>query len=319
MRGASNSICPTVYRHLPKLPNVIKRKHSQLLTSSRSVANSHSRHTATIVSLDSIAPTFLLKQQPKKQKTETEETNDEILDEPMHDFSSSEMIIPHILQTRIESDENKDCCTLSHQRNHTKSRNRISNLTMDAETTANHVVCLIERLRDYRESRSRDCVRLRSGQYPFKIGARRGPSGSSFGTSILDVGNPRNRARSYLDCTVLGICPYAWVSDDQSHIGSKVSILGFVHHYIFSSAVHHDDEGRNRLCGKAAWICFTKETMQEQRIGQGTQLRIYDAIVIPFPDALGRNLVMCTQLCEEYPSSILPPLPTLEQLIETLT
>jgi hypothetical protein len=61
---------------------------------------------------------------------------------------------------------------------------------------------------------------------------------------------------------------------------------------------------------------LTAETIRSQDIQHGAQLRVYNAVYIPtsINDAVDQNsnesggVIVCTQLCEEYPKSVLPQL-----------
>lgn len=81
-----------------------------------------------------------------------------------------------------------------------------------------------------------------------------------------------------------------------------------------------------------AWVCFNKETIHQHKINIGSQLRIYNCVVVPSRQKEGEKdnhdsehinvdqsrinrkkaslpIIVCTQLCEPYPAS-LPPLST---------
>ena len=154
-----------------------------------------------------------------------------------------------------------------------------------------------------------DGTRLRSGEYPFPRKV----------TSRFDVYDPRNLAASYLDVTLLGD---SWTIAGGGGRASKTppnqTILGYIH-------VHHRFRDRLSLDFSVtanpslASICFSQDTLQEHNLlnasPQGRQLRIYNAVVLPSQPE--RFLVLCTQLCEPYPTDILGQLqPELTQLLQ---
>jgi hypothetical protein len=163
---------------------------------------------------------------------------------------------------------------------------------------------LLKRLQAIRQSVQGDMVRLSSGQYPFSL-------------RQLDRNDPRNRANTVMDLTILG---NPSVAGDQS----LVTLPCFVHNWM---KVTSDSDRTFQVVDipkQQASIMFTCDTIHEQSIGHGSQLRVYNAIYIPirqplvthtcdaltanptFPDEDG--VIVCTQLCEPYPKSILPPL-----------
>jgi hypothetical protein len=165
---------------------------------------------------------------------------------------------------------------------------------------------LMKRLRALRSEVDGDRVRFQSGMYPFA--SRR-----------FDLSDPRNRATSYMDVSLVGE-PVPWSENE------RVTVLGFIHtnEKIKSS----DNEAGTIGAQKSAcfaWLSFTFETAREQRLFQGSQLRIYNAISVPTKnpiqiDGLGEEhfvkdrtcnqTVVCTQLCESYPDC-LPTLPSM--------
>lgn len=80
--------------------------------------------------------------------------------------------------------------------------------------------------------------------------------------------------------------------------------------------------GKKKFNPHFAWICFSASTLHEQKIKKNSRLRIYDCVIInntslrhiPYDEKEAQVLhpdllptIVCTKLCEAYPSS-LPPL-----------
>lgn len=160
---------------------------------------------------------------------------------------------------------------------------------------------LFKRLKLIRDAVKGDTIRFQSGQYPFTK------------TTSFDMNDPRNRATSYMDVTVVG-SGAAW--EDQQ----KLTFLGFVHAHVAQTT-------SAPLPGSClAWLCFSYETVRERNLQPGSQLRIYNPVTVPFveakpPDRLAMPtvewIVACTQLCESYPDC-LPQLPDLDTVKGTL-
>jgi hypothetical protein len=153
---------------------------------------------------------------------------------------------------------------------------------------------LMKRLRAIRGSLQDDKVRFQSGMYPFPR------SGIS-----LDRNDPRRRASRYMDVTIVGN-PIPW-EKEQAH----VTALGYVH-AISPTSVKKHDSTIDKIDPFFSWISFTFETAREKNLQRNMQLRIYDAICVSLRgnnDDLCNQIVVCTQLCEPYPS-VLPALET---------
>lgn len=168
---------------------------------------------------------------------------------------------------------------------------------------------LMKRLRALRSAVDGDTIRFQSGMYPFAQSA----------TRRFDLSDPRNRATSIMDVSVVGE-PVPW----EEH--ERITVLGFVHH----CAKTAKSTGSDKLVesGRFAWLSFTYDTAREQNVCKGSKLRIYNTVCVPsssriqiegFGDGtlvesrLCDQTVLCTQLCEPYPE-LLPQLP---DVIET--
>jgi hypothetical protein len=165
---------------------------------------------------------------------------------------------------------------------------------------------LMKRLRALRSALDGDRVRFQSGMYPFT-------------NRRFDLSDPRNRATSYMDVSVVGE-PVPWSENE------RVTVLGFIHRNEKTQTSDNDASiigAQKSAC--FAWFCFTFETAREQKLCKGSQLRIYNAISLPSKtaiqiDGLGEDhvvkdricnqTIICTQLCESYPDS-LPNLPSI--------
>jgi hypothetical protein len=161
---------------------------------------------------------------------------------------------------------------------------------------------LSRRLKVIRDAVKGDSVRFQCGQYPFSAKA------------AFDMNDPRNRAKSYMDVTVMkDSCP--WAKDSSQ----RLTVLAFVHTHELTTttttqaqqvaAVDAAFDPKNCL----AWLCFSFETAREQNLSLGSELRIYNAVAIPVANKSDAKdpvdfIVLCTQLCEPYPA-VLPKLP----------
>jgi hypothetical protein len=156
---------------------------------------------------------------------------------------------------------------------------------------------LCKRLQSIRDTIRGDKMRFQSGQYPFSVVS-------------LDMNDPRSRATSVLDVTLVETSGMSYLESQ------KVLMLGFVHHAT----------GRlSHLTSQFAWICFTCDTARELMLEQGTQLRIYNSLSMElsgrfcgsssstFPAV--KTMILATTLCELYPRELpqLPDAPTILQ------
>eukprot|EP00957_Ditylum_brightwellii_P142619 10866313-Ditylum_brightwellii.AAC.1 len=68
-----------------------------------------------------------------------------------------------------------------------------------------------------------DCAQFQSGSYPFRGGERGRTSSSYRRHSGGDMNDPRNRATSYMDVTIIGEQPIPWaVSTCAAYVHSYV-------------------------------------------------------------------------------------------------
>lgn len=206
---------------------------------------------------------------------------------------------------------------------------------------------LAKRLKSIRDGIKGDAIRFSSGQYPFSVRS-------------VDRNDPRNRADSVCDVTILGN-PIPWDTHQsrgesssnrhqQNHQHRLMTALSYVHSWITtgtssrsarSEQPNFDGVQRGMRDGELAWIVFAYDTAREQNLALGSQLRIYNAVSAPCaivtPTTTSSTIittadsnsdvaktqadgvkwiVLCSQLCEAYPSSVLPPLPDVSAVIK---
>ena len=157
-------------------------------------------------------------------------------------------------------------------------------------------------LRDVRSASDGDCMRLKSGanQAHRDLAKRR---------RMTDVSDPRNRAAYSIDVTLLGDS-FPWEGGIK-----RTTILGYVH----STHIRKVDDIIANVVPKAeafAWIILDYDTVNEKRVARGTQLRIYDPMVIPSDEAL-LSTIACTKVCERYPADM-PPLSAVPKCDEAI-
>lgn len=183
---------------------------------------------------------------------------------------------------------------------------------------------LLRLLHSIRRSIDADSARLQSGMFPYHSGD----------DTRIDVNDPRNRAETIMDLTIVGDNPKPFINDE-----SKVVVLGYVHEYFRNkgmirtvqmpirwgkirniaapnnTAIHDDCESKDDkedlgLFNDPAfvWICFTRENYHELSIGSGKQLRLYNPIVLESFGSNSFSIVVGTRLCEARPMG-LPQLP----------
>lgn len=156
----------------------------------------------------------------------------------------------------------------------------------------------------------------------------------AFSKVLLDLSDPRKRAKTSMDVTILGqyIGPWINVADDK-----KLTVLGYAHrHTNQKTRVEKNRHSQKRTLtqdevntvsrGFFAWFTFTLSTARRIELQQGCKLRIYNPIVLPCRapfklDAPPKSMfaaeedkmenhdtvccdktVICTQLCEKLAS-----------------
>jgi hypothetical protein len=222
--------------------------------------------------------------------------------------------------------------TLISSRNN-KNSNSVSNSRKRRKRPTGKFTKVLNSIRSSIES---DWVRFQSGTYPYREPVDR----------RMDFNDPRNRADTIMDVTIIGGCPAPFNSSPN-----KVTILGYVHSFslngdkvqtvrlpkrtggfrhskitqsVSSSFGPHtikDDETCTKIddvkkemlhlnVPTYAWFCFTHETMNEHGIGIGKALRLYNVMTLDTSSSIWRfPLIICTRLCEPCPKQ-LPPMIT---------
>ncbi|GAX24267.1 hypothetical protein FisN_4Lu594 [Fistulifera solaris] len=156
---------------------------------------------------------------------------------------------------------------------------------------------LCKRLQSIRDTIRGDKIRFQSGQYPFSVVS-------------LDMNDPRNRATSLLDVTLVETSGTNYLESQ------KVVMLGFVHHAT----------GRlSHLISHFAWICFACDTARELLLEKGKQLRIYNSLSMELSGSFCgfssstlpavKTMILATTLCELYPQE-LPQLPDAPNILQ---
>jgi hypothetical protein len=180
-------------------------------------------------------------------------------------------------------------------------------------------------LHSVRNSVESDWVRFQSGSYPYRDASER----------RLDVNDPRNRADTTMDITVLSP-PVPFIAG-----ADKVAILVYVNLFelndstiktkniclpkrmggfrnvvstitkeaqLEQSASSSEKKHRHRsfLFPSNAWLCFANETVKEHEIVVGSELRIYNAVVLNGLASFWKvPVILCTRLCEPSPRRLL--------------
>jgi hypothetical protein len=178
-----------------------------------------------------------------------------------------------------------------------------------------------KRLKAIRDQMHGDRIRFQSGQYPFTA-------------RPLHCNDPRYRAQSAADVTIVGspVFDQHHANTDPQQQNHLVLVRGYVHHWNQRSRDNNNNNNNNpnnqdndddgfRLWFPGhcyAWIAFPYETAKEQTVVSGVSLRIYNAMPVRLYGTTKSNcsnhdnddewMLLCTQLCEPYPSSVLPAL-----------
>jgi hypothetical protein len=109
---------------------------------------------------------------------------------------------------------------------------------------------------------------------------------------LLDVSDPRKRAKTYTDVTILGQYGGPWMNVPED---TKITVLGYAHrhiqqcidesHHRSNTALHlqHQKQEDTKTISNDffAWFTFTLATARRIELQQGCKLRIYNAIILP--------------------------------------
>ena len=173
---------------------------------------------------------------------------------------------------------------------------------------------LVQRLKQVRDNVRGDVIRLQSGQYPFLAT-----------TTRFDVNDPRHRAKSHMDVTLVG----EPVLSDLEHEKVVFCVIVHTHH------MEGGDTGTTLVpAGCLAWAYFSTATARERNLQPSRELRIYNPVALAVsrpsstespPTAGGQTaaepltfpvewIIIATQVCEPYPD-VLPRLPDPKALL----
>jgi hypothetical protein len=148
---------------------------------------------------------------------------------------------------------------------------------------------IAKRLQSFRDETRGDLLRLQSGQYPFSL-------------KRSDPNDPRKRASTTCNITVLGT---------PIGTGKLLTALCYIHSWEVSPL----KDGTANLPSAndpngLVWAAFSIDTAgQTNLVVPGSQLRIYNAVAVPLASTQVPLLILCTVLCESYPTRHLPALP----------
>jgi hypothetical protein len=164
-----------------------------------------------------------------------------------------------------------------------------------------------KRLMALRNSRDIDAVRLQNQAY-----ARH---------SMMDLNNPRKRAKSRMDVTILGMHQGYWNLPEES----SVTVLGYIHGHeqtrksnntMDANPEQDHNDATNVHDSEFAWVTFKVSTARIIGLDRGCLLRLYNAVMLPCPQATElilpqsllewngaephycKNVVVCTDVCE---------------------
>jgi len=255
-------------------------------------------------------------------------------------------------KSNIEDDDDThgdDTNTVNHESRHKRATNNKHHHHHYTTTkkTRRQTGPLLRTLQSIQTATVADCARFQSGSFPYRNPSQR----------RMDVNDPRNRALTIMDITILGVpVPLVRMTGVGGGVGGggqQGVVLGYVHWEganeggelaLKSVRVRRRvgrcvgvgvgegddlvDPSSQLLLGKGgesnmhritfprhAWICFCSETLQELGVGPGTQLRLYDVVIVLPSSNIGGGgsvgdfpIVLCTRVCEPYPKE-LPSLP----------
>lgn len=173
------------------------------------------------------------------------------------------------------------------------------------------------RLVTLRNANINDSVRLQNKAFPMQ-------------RMLLDVTDPRRRAKTYTDVTILGQYSGPWINVPED---TKITLLGYTHRHV--QRIEHWNARKQRkdkhtdvstvTADFFAWFTFSLLTARCIDLEQGCKLRIYNAIILPcrLPVALDisttlisilrsntktnvttrcEKCVICTHMCERINS-----------------
>jgi hypothetical protein len=145
----------------------------------------------------------------------------------------------------------------------------------------------------------------------------------------FDLHDPRRKAKTYTDVTILGQedcygvpLPIRWqqirdapCTNDDQHKERLLTVLCHIHNH---GAMNRGNPASGAVSKVFAWISFTRTTARNVGLQRGLELRLYDAILLPmrsveYPPHTENGehcsfIAICTQLCERHPELLDPVL-----------
>lgn len=169
-------------------------------------------------------------------------------------------------------------------------------------------------LQTIRSSVDADKARLLSGNYPYRHAEQR----------KHDANDPRNRAHTFMDVTIVGH-PHPMLGPHVL-LGNTATMVGYIHQHtrndsrihtirmpsrtrrfrhvtseLNSDQTEHSNEYLPVLEDPCyAYFCFKRDS----GVDFGSKIRIYNPRVLNSNDAQIKHIVLSTNLCESYPSSL---------------
>ena len=169
-------------------------------------------------------------------------------------------------------------------------------------------------LQSIRSSVDADKARLLSGNYPYRDAEQR----------KHDANDPRNRAYTYMDVTIVGH-PHPMLGP-HALLGNTATMVGYIHQHTRNESRIHTirmpsrtrrfrhvtselnsdkTEQSNEYLPLLedpcyAYFCFKRDS----GVDFGSKIRIYNPRVLKSNDAQIKHIVLSTNLCESYPSSL---------------
>jgi hypothetical protein len=161
---------------------------------------------------------------------------------------------------------------------------------------------LLSHLQKLRSEILGDTIRFQSGEYPYREKK-----------SMFDMNDPRSRAKSYMDITILG---------DASSFGldticsKQVIVFAHVHDHI---ELTQGIDAARAPSDCLVWLILNNEPSRNHKPQKGSAVRLYNAVSITVPGLI-QWVVTCTELGEVYPADVLGELaPTASDIAHILS
>ena len=144
------------------------------------------------------------------------------------------------------------------------------------------------------------------------------------GISFIDLNDPRRKAKTFTDVTILAqkdchgvaLPVIGWGTSSSRDINNSNSdqhneglwtVLCYLHNH---GPMTGGKPASATMSNAHGWISFTRTTARSVGLQKGLQLRLYDAVLLPMGRAMewnsdgaeqGTFIAICTQLCERHP------------------